>query len=471
MTKKLTKDIVLYGVVGGLGKFLMLILVPVYTNVFSPEEYGVVDLVTTTIVFFAAVGMLQMEASTGRYYFEVGEENRSRLIFTSLLALLGWTFLLVTPLFIWAEGFGILLFESNEYTGIIRLACLIIIIGNGFYYLMAIMRFVQKPIQYGQIHLVQISFTLTFSILLVVFSRYGIQGVFLGQIIGLSVGLTFLLYNLNKWGLLSTHWNTQYLKNNLKYSLPLIPGVLANWANRFYNRFVVLGLLSLSEVGILSFGMKVAMIVTLLEEAVKMTWSPFVFKNLNKEGHRQMYINAFQHLTRISFSLVILLTLLLPEIIGLLAPEEYQGTIDLAIILVVVYGVRSMQQIVAIGPGISKKTFYNSLLGIGSLVINISFLYILTPSMGLIGVGLSIAATYLFRFTAAWIVSERLYPIGYPLTAFIGFFFLACLTAATVIFLKPDLFYRGFLGACLTMALLFKYRKYINKESLKTFLQ
>ena len=467
----MTKEIAIYGLAGGLGKFLLLILVPVYTGVFSPEEYGVVDLITTSIALLTIVGMLQMEASTGRYYFEVAHENRSKLIFTSLLTQLTWTLLLILPIFIWAGDLTYLLFKTYEHTNVVRLSCLIVLIGNALYYLLAVMRFVRKPIKYGQVYFVQISFTLVFSILLVVTANYGIMGVFLGQLIGLTAGLILLLYYLRKWDLLSVHWNSGYFRDSLKYNLPLMPGVISGWANNMYNRFVVLGILSLTEVGILSFGMKVAMIVTLFEEAVKMTWSPFVFDNLKKKGHRQLYINVFRHLTRANFSLVIILTLFLPEIAALLAPEEYKTAVDLAAILVVAFGLRSMQQIVAVGPGISKKTIYSSLLGIGSLIINISLLYALTPTMGLTGVGLSVAVTYLVRFVAAWLVSEKLYPIGYPVTAFITFFLLTCVIAAAMILLKPDLIYRSIVAIGLIIALLLKYRNYLTREGISNFLQ
>ena len=43
--KELTKDTAIYGISTMIGRFLNFILVPLYTNIFSPADYGIIQLI------------------------------------------------------------------------------------------------------------------------------------------------------------------------------------------------------------------------------------------------------------------------------------------------------------------------------------------------------------------------------------------------------------------------------------------
>ncbi|MBI3787137.1 MAG: oligosaccharide flippase family protein, partial [Ignavibacteriales bacterium] len=49
MLKQLTKESLVYGLSAVATRFINIVMIPLYTRVFSPEDYGVMSLVITTM--------------------------------------------------------------------------------------------------------------------------------------------------------------------------------------------------------------------------------------------------------------------------------------------------------------------------------------------------------------------------------------------------------------------------------------
>ena len=190
MFKKLGKSILIYGIASSIGKFVGLFFVPIYTRIFSAEEYGVIDLISVTISFVCILGILQLESAISRYYYaSKDEKERNTRISTAF-----WTVLIVSSILsiilIILSGFiSNFLFDTSKYATIISVASLTLPLMNIFTVYSLIIRFLQKPVQYTFIVVAQLLVTVVISILLVVYLDKGIIGVFWGQISGLATGV------------------------------------------------------------------------------------------------------------------------------------------------------------------------------------------------------------------------------------------------------------------------------------------
>ena len=64
------KDSVIYGIGNSLQKFISLMLIPIFTRVLSPEEYGVLSTLSTITYFISALAGLGLISATSRYFFK-----------------------------------------------------------------------------------------------------------------------------------------------------------------------------------------------------------------------------------------------------------------------------------------------------------------------------------------------------------------------------------------------------------------
>ena len=86
--RRLGKDSLIYGLNGVANRSIGIILLPIYTRVFAPSEYGVIDLITTTIVVFSYLSALGLDLAMGRYYGDTADETERRLTTSTALVFL-----------------------------------------------------------------------------------------------------------------------------------------------------------------------------------------------------------------------------------------------------------------------------------------------------------------------------------------------------------------------------------------------
>ena len=182
MLKELTKSILIYGVASSIGKFIGLFLVPIYTRIFSPEQYGIVDLISTVVAFVSILGMAQLESAIARYYFVVKDDEKRQLyvstaFWTILVLSIFWTVLIL----LLAEHVSVLLFKTTQYRNIILVASLIIPFSNIFSFLTVLMRFIKKPIVYTIFVTIQLLSTVGTSVWLVVLKGLGLSVYFMAS--------------------------------------------------------------------------------------------------------------------------------------------------------------------------------------------------------------------------------------------------------------------------------------------------
>ena len=69
--KQLGKDSVIYGIGGILAKAVSFLLLPVYTRIFSPDEYGTIEMLTVICSFLSSILVLGMDSAQSMYFFKL----------------------------------------------------------------------------------------------------------------------------------------------------------------------------------------------------------------------------------------------------------------------------------------------------------------------------------------------------------------------------------------------------------------
>src|SRR4030042_2777891 len=86
--KELTKDTAVYGISTILGRFLNFLLVPFYTNVFIPEEYGIVSNIYAYVALIAIFYLYGMDSAFMKYAAADENKNEKNTFSTPFLSVL-----------------------------------------------------------------------------------------------------------------------------------------------------------------------------------------------------------------------------------------------------------------------------------------------------------------------------------------------------------------------------------------------
>src|ERR1035441_9924622 len=81
--KQLTKDTAVYGISTIVGRFLNFLLVPLYTNIFLPEEYGIQSQVYVFISILNIILLFGMDTAYMKYAVNVTNSDEDKNNFST----------------------------------------------------------------------------------------------------------------------------------------------------------------------------------------------------------------------------------------------------------------------------------------------------------------------------------------------------------------------------------------------------
>ena len=421
--RQLAKESIVYGIAGVVAKFINVILVPLYTRIFTPEDYGVMSLVTTTMAVVSIFVVLGLDSSAARWYWDESDVKDRKctlaswawcqIVVSSVFAVL--TFLLADWLgeFIGGRADAALYFRLTALT--LPLSTLVIVTSKW-------LRMQRRPWINMAYTLGNSIVTIILTIVLVVFLNWGVSGVYAAAAVAATFGTIVALWLMGDWiSPLSFRWVR--LGEMLAFSMPLIPGSLCFWIVNLSDRYFLQFYTTTSEVGLYQVGSSLAAFLALLTGAFQQAWGPFAMSIHKREDAKKVYANVLLAYAVITSIAATTLALLAPEAITLLATEKYLEASSVVGVLAFGYVAIGLYYIAAIGCNIMKDSRPIGLAIIYAAGLNIMFNLLLVPTMGKIGAAIatllsqSVLVGYLF-----W-RSQLLYPIPYrfkPAIAILG---------------------------------------------------
>ena len=183
-----------------------LFLVPLYTRILSPADYGVIDMIKTFSSIACLVVALEISQAYGRFYVEEetisGKKTVSStaLIFTIVTFLI---FLLICQIF--TPTLSKVLFGQSGLDFYFRIGTIYISMKGVTLLLQTQFRYEMKRMDYVYNAILLFSITSFFSLFLAYFNNWGLRGMVLALLIGQFASMSFGIWK-------------QRLSNNLKIS-------------------------------------------------------------------------------------------------------------------------------------------------------------------------------------------------------------------------------------------------------------
>jgi O-antigen/teichoic acid export membrane protein len=114
MTKLLSKNIIVYGGTNALKSLVPLLLLPILTLHLTINEFGVLSLIETTILFITPLILLNINAAINIEYFKVEHAILKEYVINALfISFISFVFLFLV-IYIFKDTFSALLQIENE---------------------------------------------------------------------------------------------------------------------------------------------------------------------------------------------------------------------------------------------------------------------------------------------------------------------------------------------------------------------
>jgi O-antigen/teichoic acid export membrane protein len=438
----LSKDMFVYGVGGAFIQVVGLITLPIITRLFTPQEYGTLDLIYQSLGYLSVLLGMNVNSALLRYYYETSADDpgdRRRLVSTAIWSVAGFSLPIIPILSLFAKPFSLWIFDSTEPAAAITLAVFTVPLSLLFHMLTSLQRLERRPKYYIALNFGQTLLNFTLVIILVAVLRVGLIGMFIAQICAFGIGvLAGVFLSRHNLGLVfSWHW----MKRLYRYSLPMMPAAFMNWWLVTANRFFLNTYVGLAEVGYYAVAGKIALAMQFMVQTFVLAWEPFMLENLKNPGAHQLYSIALKYYSIGMFAIAAVLSVYAQELFLIVAPISYLSGAGLVAFLVVRYILNGMGYITGVGVAAKEMSIYYSISLLCGVVANTISNVVLTPRFSIYGAAFSETMGIVTSTLVISIISWRLLPIRWkvlPTTvAFMGFagvslaaFFVTSMAAA-----------------------------------------
>lgn len=411
--KKLAADSFVYGASTLITRFISIFLIPIYTRIFSPNDYGIINLVNTTFILISILVVAGLDNAAARWYWDEEGEKESKITFSSWFwfQLAGSAFILIFVAF--TSGFLSKTIIGSDTEGLLFLLAALNLPFTGIILLYTSWLRIRKQAVYTVIFsLVNSLVTIGLSVFLVVFKHQGLKGVFLAQLLSNFTCSLFVMVALRQIINLK-HFNGTRIISMLRYSLPLVPAALAFWILNSAGAYFINYFASKSDVGLFQIGANIAAVCSMIFWAFLQAWTPFSMSIHRSSNSGSTYSLVFDIYCAIGSFIVLTIFLFAPEILFLFTTSQYVGAAGVAGILSVNVFISNIAQITSIGSAI-KRTNRPFMQGVFvSCLLTLTLFGILIPFLGGVGAALSTLAGSSFLAFYVTLRSQTIHYLPY----------------------------------------------------------
>lgn len=412
--KQLATDSLIYGLPGIVSKMIGIFLVPIYTRLFLPKDYGIINLINTSFFLIGILVVSGLDSAVGRWFYESKEEAEHKKSFGSYI----W-FQVIAAMFaciaiiIASPWISNTFFKDSGKPIYFILPAISLITNILPNVLINWYRLHRRPVATVIFIIAQTLTTIGLTILFVIILKWHIAGVFAALTISSAIFSVVAIFQLSGW-LSFAYFNKERLSVMLKFALPFIPAALSYWLlNNTDSYFIAYFTKSTAQVGLFGIGAMIASALTLFTGAFQQAWGPFAFSIIENPEAKKIYANVFLLYGYIFGLLAALLMLFAPEALVIFTTPEYYDSAWVAGILGYNLFLIGLTYIAITGISIKKTSVPYGMAMLYATIVTIVFNIILIPKYGKEGSAIATVVAQVIVPSYLFYKGQQVYHIPY----------------------------------------------------------
>lgn len=416
--KQLSKDTLLYGLSTMLGRFVNFLLVPLYTNLFMPADYGIV------VNYYAFIGLITVIYHYGMdsAYLKFGRSADfpdTKITFSTSVISLTLTGFAISGVLLVINQNAIqpALSIPSKYSYLITY-----ILGIVFCDLLASVPFVElrlqkRALRFSIVKIINILLNVGMNIYLIVFLKKGIEAVFISNFIASAVTILMLADVYLKF--FTAKFSFPLMNRMLKFALPYLPGGFAAIMLHVIDRPIVEKLTDFSSLGIYQANYRLGIFMMLYINMFQYAWQPFFLEHQNDKDAKKIFSKVMTYFTLAGAVITLLISLFITDIATFslfgksLIGKAYWSGLSIVPIILLAYLFNGFHVIFTAGIFIKENSKSVPLImGIGA-ISNVVLNFILIPIFHITGAALATLGSYILIAVGFYLSAQKLFPISY----------------------------------------------------------
>jgi O-antigen/teichoic acid export membrane protein len=441
--KRLFADTAIYGISTILGRFLNFLLVPFYTNVLVPGEYGIVAYVYSLIAFINVLYSYGMESAYFKFSstLEVGTAREN--FTTPFLSLLASSLILSGVMSLLAPGLARLADLPANGSVVVLYTAWILFFDAIALVPFASLRMEGKAKLFAFLKFTNIAINVGANLILLLVYHAGVEGIFMSGLIASASTALMLLPTVFKH--FTPGFSKRLYQELLRFGLPYVPAGLAAMMIQVVDRPILKVLTNADTVGIYQANYRLGIFMMLMVSMFDYAWRPFFLANASDPDAKRLFARVLTYFVLAMAVVFLVLSFFLPDLIRmrifgrhLIAPD-YWGGIAIIPVVLLGYVFLGIYNNLMAGIYIEKKTNYLPGITMAGGATNVVANFALIPIMGMMGAAIATLVAYAAMAIILFIVVQRIYPVQYEFGRLAKIAIAAGAVYALHVFLSPAL--------------------------------
>lgn len=266
--KKAISHTAIYGASDIIRRFVGFFMLPIYTRYLTPEDYGVVQLLSVAVTFIEVFLGMRMGQAIYRYYYLENDVIQKKTVISTAFIITG---LASTAAFLILEFNAVtasnVFLGDLKYLSLMKVYAVILLVQVIEEYGLIYIRIHQRPFLFFAVSVFKLLLQLSLNIYLIVFLKMGVAGViYTGIISSGAMALFSTFYTLYYSGL---HFSKDLAKSMILFSLPLWISAIAMFYIGSADKYFLRIFSNLEAVGLYALSVKISMLILVV------VWAPF----------------------------------------------------------------------------------------------------------------------------------------------------------------------------------------------------
>jgi O-antigen/teichoic acid export membrane protein len=422
--KRLIKHSAVYGIGYIITRSLGFLLLPLYTNIFPKNEFGVAGLLSTYIAVFTNLYTYGIDVAFFRFFILGDSEKEKKRVFsTAFFTMLTTSLIFSILIFLNAESLGKLIFSEQARSVSVNITLLIqLSSGILFFDALGLLPFLvyraeERSVPFIVYKFINVLLTVILNVLFINILKTGVEGMFVANIIASAV--TFFILLPLVFSQLSFSYSRTTLKDLFAFGLPYIPSTLSVVLMDSIDRVFIERLIGVDAVGLYNTGAKLGMFMALFVTAFRFAWHPYFLATSKQENAKEIFSKIFTYVILACGVVFLFFSIFINDMariqigtFSLIGKEYWDATVVVPVIFLA-YIFYAVYLNCLIGIYLYKKTIYLPFITVGGMVCNLLALYFLIPVLGIMGAAWARLIAYIIMAVALYYVGQKLYPVRY----------------------------------------------------------
>ncbi|HSY60275.1 MAG TPA: polysaccharide biosynthesis C-terminal domain-containing protein [Cytophaga sp.] len=447
LLKKLAGQTALYGLSSMIGRAINFLLVPVYTSLLLPAEYGIVTELYAYAAFFNILYLFGMETTYFRFANKK-DANETHIFNHVNTQVLFGSILISAIIFLATPYIAAHLSIDNEnktaadFAAYIYYIVLILFTDAALSIAFARLRMRNKAFWFASVKLMNIGITVLLNIILLwgipvllvsdsiseaskqfILTWYDpadlVSYIFISNLLANLLQLPFLL---KAFAGFRFAWDTYLYKPMLVYALPLMVMGMAGMINEMLDRLILRELLpddfypgstKLHALGVYGACYKLSMFMTLAIQAFRYAAEPFFFSRAEDKNSPQLFADIMKWFVLVCLLIFLVVSLNIGIVKHFLGSKAFWEGLAVVPILLLANLFLGIYYNLAIWFKLTDKTYWGIYISLFGAAVTVIGNIILIPRMGYLGAAYVTLFCYASMAVFSYLLGHKYYPIPY----------------------------------------------------------